>query len=85
MNLPATMAAHYDRIQEFKMTVHTLAVELLRGFAVALDLEEDHFAKWHDLRTDPVCLLTTVTDFLVSLIHLLKGSQSIALSYRVLY
>lgn len=56
MNLPPTMAAHYDRLQEFKMTVHTLAVELLRGFAVALNLEEDHFAKWHDLTQDPVCI-----------------------------
>ena len=53
MNLPPTLAPDYDRIQEFKMSVQNLAVELMRGFAVALDLEADHFAKWHDLTQDP--------------------------------
>ncbi|KAK5457258.1 hypothetical protein LTS15_005039 [Exophiala xenobiotica] len=53
MNLPPILAADYDRIQEFKKSVWELALELLRGFAVALDLEPDHFAKWHDFNKDP--------------------------------
>jgi len=53
MNLPPMLAAEYDRIQEFKKAVWNLSVELLRGFAVALDLEPDHFAKWHDINRAP--------------------------------
>jgi isopenicillin N synthase-like dioxygenase len=53
MTLPPLLAADYDRIQEFKKSVWDLALELLRGFAVALDLEPDHFAKWHDFNKDP--------------------------------
>lgn len=53
MTLPPMLAAEYDRIQEFKRSVWELALELLRGFAIALDLEPEHFAKWHDLTKDP--------------------------------
>jgi isopenicillin N synthase-like dioxygenase len=53
MTLPPILAADYDRIQEFKRSVWDLALELLRGFAIALDLEPDHFVKWHDLNKDP--------------------------------
>lgn len=53
MTLPPILAADYDRIQEFKKSVWDLALELLRGFAIALDLEPDHFAKWHDINKDP--------------------------------
>ncbi|KAI9745928.1 MAG: hypothetical protein M1818_000609 [Claussenomyces sp. TS43310] len=54
MNLPPTLSPHYQRIQEFKRSVQDLALELMRGFAIALDLEADHFAKWHDITKDPV-------------------------------
>jgi isopenicillin N synthase-like dioxygenase len=53
MTLPPMLAAEYDRIQEFKKSVWELALELLRGFAIALELEPEHFAKWHDLTKDP--------------------------------